>query len=211
MSSASPSSSVSDTLQAASVSLPDAASSEILIAPSVENEIFIVGARVSTAYGRGVVTGIRASPNFYEVRLDFGTAALVPSVVRARRTDDLTFDEVIADTDALRAKGNAAYAAKDFDAAIFNYNQISVTLALSPPTLTIPQKAAMREAIVKALSNSAQARISKGDLKSAEEAVRCTCHVRNSWAQLSTAFLGCIIRELSPPVARPPCFPVHRP
>ena len=152
-----------------------------IVSSSVEDvPVFIVGARVSTAYGRGAVTGLRgapASPDVYCVQLDFGTAYLAAAAVTARALDDLTFEEIIADTETLRARGNAAFAAKDYDAAILNYHLISGTLALAPRSLTLPQRFAMRESIVKALSNACQARINKGDVESAKSAVRSACDV----------------------------------
>lgn len=151
---------------------------EIVSSSASEVVVFNLGARVSTAYGRGVVTSIRTSPDVYEVKLDFGTGFLAASSVKIRRLDDLSFDEIIDDTETLRARGNAAFAAKDYDAALQNYKMIADTLSLSASYITLPQRHAMREAIVKSLSNITQARICKGDIESAKIAVTSASDVR---------------------------------
>ncbi len=178
---------------------------EIVSSSSAVSEVvvFNVGARVSTAYGRGVVTSIRTSPDVYEVKLDFGTGFLAASTVRMRRLDDLSFDEIIDDTETLRARGNGAFAAKDYDAALKNYHMINDTLGLSARNITEPQRYAMREAIVKALSNITQALICKGGIESAKKAVHDASEVRGArWrCTEGKAFLSYL--SLPPPLTPP--------
>ena len=151
---------------------------EIVSSSATEVVILNLGARVSSAYGRGVITSVRTSPDVYVVQLSFGIGFLAAGSVQKRRLDDLFFHEIIDDTETLRARGNAAFAAKDYDAALKNYGLIADTLSLSTGTLTMPQRRAMREAIVKSLSNITQAHISKGDIESAKSAVRSASDVR---------------------------------
>lgn len=135
------------------------------------------GARVVTAYGRGSVVAARgdgadAANAVYEVRLAYGTAYMRADAVRARAPEDLDFSEILADADAQRARGNAAFAARDFDAAIDAYQQVAVVLSFSRGELTSAQQQGMRDAVVKALSNSAQAHISHGDEKGEDRHAR---------------------------------------
>jgi hypothetical protein len=150
--------------------------------------VFSTGARVSTQYGVGEVTGVRWTPDgaraeFYEVKLDYANAVLASSCVSAA---DATLDELIAAADASRVAGNARYKERDYDTALLNYRL--ATSAFSKESgafrgvITDAQKRTMRDLIVKTLSNMAMVYIAKGDQSSLAEAIVAAGHVRLSRA-----------------------------
>ena len=154
-------------------------------APSAPPSVFSTGARVSTQYGLGEVTGVRWAPDgitaeFYEVKLEYGRAVLTSSCVSAA---DVTLDELIAAADASRAAGNARYKERDYDTALLNYRL--ATAAFREETgafkgvITDAQKRAMRDSIVKSLSNMAMVYIAKGEPSSLAEAIAVAGHVRS--------------------------------
>jgi len=149
-------------------------------------ERFSIGTRVSTPFGKGVITLFRSSLERidYEVKLldcklsegRTAVAFLSPKSVHLRI--DLTFEESVADATLYRNKGNEAFKLKDFDTAASEYAKCTEVLGASAVAgLTEVQKNALRDGVTKALSNTAQCLLSRsppnfaGALKAASDAI----------------------------------------
>jgi hypothetical protein len=130
---------------------------------------FAAGARVSTPFGRGRVREIRRADDridyvvtLLDCKLTGGQPAvgyLSPDSVKER--PDLEFEEVIEDANGLRNRGNDAFKAREFDVACFAYGKCVEILEKTPGDLTEEQRDALRDAIVKALSNLTMAFLAK--------------------------------------------------
>jgi hypothetical protein len=129
------------------------------------------GARIATPFGRGRIRELRRS----EERIDYvvslldcrltgdqpATGYLAPDKVSERA--QLQFEEIIEDANGLRNRGNEAFKGREFDVACFAYGKCVEILEQTPRELSEEQRDALRDAIVKALSNLTMAFLAKPD------------------------------------------------
>ena len=150
------------------------------------------GARVSTDFGRGCLLGAEVRPGaglIYHVSLldcnlaNGGVARgsfNVRSVAPRKPGLGLTFGEGLADADAARVRGNAAFTAGAMQAAIEEYQRSQLLLQEAARSCnSSEQREAMREKFTTCASNLAKALLREGKKGSCEKALLQSTEVRN--------------------------------
>lgn len=144
------------------------------------------GTRVNTSFGKGIIMETRIN----EERIDYVVSLIdchlandkpaigyfSPDAITLRLDHQLSFAEVIEDSTMFRNRGNDAFKTRDYDTAITEYKKCVDVLGNVGENLTEKQKLLLLDAVVKALSNTAQCMLSKEE-PSYTEALRASTEV----------------------------------
>jgi len=144
------------------------------------------GTRVNTPFGKGVITELRITDEHIDYIVSLIDCHLAndkpaigyfsPDSLTLRLDHQLSFNEVIEDSTMFRNRGNDAFKTRDFDTAITEYKKCVEVLGNVGENLTNNQKSLLLDAVIKALSNTAQCMLSKEE-PSYTEALRASTEV----------------------------------